>query len=145
MSTDRTYDDVPSAIITSVLANLSIIVTTIPFMKPVLDSLHTGILASDLRSMGGLALFRSTSYPLQAFNKKTTNFSKNLPSTWQKNNRNNVNIWVSTGDSTDNIHECQAEYGLEDVITVQRCTTVAVQREDDIELQQNNHVFGTRL
>lgn len=50
--------------ITSLLVNTSIIITAVPFLKPVMDSLQTGILTGDLRSMSGQAIMRSTSFPL---------------------------------------------------------------------------------
>ncbi|KUJ14246.1 uncharacterized protein LY89DRAFT_752108 [Mollisia scopiformis] len=71
-SVDHTYQDFAIILTTSFLINLSVIVTAIPFLKPIMDSLQTGILAGDLRSMGGSALLRSTSYPLGRHKRKST-------------------------------------------------------------------------
>lgn len=49
-SIDHPFDDFHLAITTIVHVNLSIIVSCIPFLKPFMDSLQTGVLASDLRT-----------------------------------------------------------------------------------------------
>ena len=49
-SADATFDDFATALITSIHVSLSITVSCIPFIKPVMDSLETGILASDVHS-----------------------------------------------------------------------------------------------
>ena len=51
-STDHPYDDFSTTIITSIHINLSVIITCLPFLKTVIDSLQTGLLASDLRILG---------------------------------------------------------------------------------------------
>ena len=76
-SHDHSHDDFYTVLVTSVLVNVSIVITTIPFIKPIMDGLQTGILASDLRSMGGSALLRSTSYPLGPINKRKTASNSN--------------------------------------------------------------------
>ena len=47
---DHPFDDFDITITTVAHINLSIIVSCIPFLKPFMDSLQTGVLASDLRS-----------------------------------------------------------------------------------------------
>jgi hypothetical protein len=82
-SNDHPYDDLTRVMITSVLVNFSIIITAIPFLKPVMDGLQTGILTSDLRSLGGSAMLRSTSYALGPLGKSGAS-NTDPPSTWRK-------------------------------------------------------------
>ena len=56
-STDHPFDDFATTVIASVHINLSVIITCLPFLKTVLDSLQTGLLASDLRTRGRTQLF----------------------------------------------------------------------------------------
>ena len=51
-SPDHPYADFSTTIITAIHINLSVIVTCLPFLKSVIDSLQTGHLASDLRVLG---------------------------------------------------------------------------------------------
>ncbi|MCJ1351581.1 MAG: hypothetical protein MMC33_001565 [Icmadophila ericetorum] len=55
-SSDQTYEGFSTTIATSVHINLSVIVTCLPFLKSVFDSLQTGHLASDLRTLGSSPL-----------------------------------------------------------------------------------------
>lgn len=49
-SSDQTYTDFNAAIMTETHVNLSVIVSCIPFLKPVTDSLQTGALASNIHT-----------------------------------------------------------------------------------------------
>lgn len=49
-SSDRAFDDFNTVLLTSIHTNLSIVVTCIPFVKPIMDGIQSGILASDVRS-----------------------------------------------------------------------------------------------
>ncbi|MCJ1426815.1 hypothetical protein MMC29_004718 [Sticta canariensis] len=49
-SIDHPFDDFSTVLTTIVHINFSIMVSCVPFLKPVMDSLQTGVLASDLRT-----------------------------------------------------------------------------------------------
>ncbi|KAL9102559.1 MAG: hypothetical protein Q9163_002309 [Psora crenata] len=49
-SLDHTFDDFATVMISSIHVNLSILAACMPFIKPVMDSLQTGILASDVHA-----------------------------------------------------------------------------------------------
>lgn len=63
-SLDRTFDDYPISITTSVHITLSILTACIPFLRPVMDSLQSGILAGDVQTVGASG-DGSRSYALQ--------------------------------------------------------------------------------
>lgn len=47
-SSDRTFADFKTALVTEIDMNLSIIFACFPFLKPVMDGLQTGLLTSDI-------------------------------------------------------------------------------------------------
>ena len=49
-SIDHPFDDFSTVLTTIIHINFSIMVSCVPFLKPVMDSLQTGVLASDLRT-----------------------------------------------------------------------------------------------
>ncbi|ORY02846.1 hypothetical protein BCR34DRAFT_78853 [Clohesyomyces aquaticus] len=53
-SLDRPYDDFIPVILTSICANGSVIITCVPFLKPVIKGIQSGILAGDIRSLAPL-------------------------------------------------------------------------------------------
>lgn len=67
-SKDHQFDDFNLTIITSVHINFSVIITCLPFLKTIMDSLQTGFLASDIRvvSPGHFSSHRSESYGLKS-------------------------------------------------------------------------------
>ena len=68
-SPDPTYDHVLSTILTSIHVNVSIVVSCISFLKPVLYGLQSGILAGDVRSLAPLG---SSAYIFSGSRKQTT-------------------------------------------------------------------------
>lgn len=50
-ASERVFDDFNIVLLTSIHANLNIVLTCIPFLKPVMDGIQSGILASDIRSL----------------------------------------------------------------------------------------------
>jgi hypothetical protein len=53
-SSDRSYADITPMIFTTTHINSSVIITCIPFLKPILNGLQSGILAGDIRSLAPL-------------------------------------------------------------------------------------------
>ena len=53
-SSNHALDDFLSVMMTSIHVNLSIVVACIPFIKPVMESLQTGLLASDVHTAAPL-------------------------------------------------------------------------------------------
>ena len=71
-SADRTHDDLNTTITSIFHANLSVVVMAVPFLKPFMDSLQTGILASDLRRLAPIktsGLAWSSTRPLRSLGK----------------------------------------------------------------------------
>ncbi|KAJ4293063.1 hypothetical protein N0V90_008345 [Kalmusia sp. IMI 367209] len=53
-SHDRPYDDFAVVLLTSAHVNIGIVLTCLPFLKPVISGAQSGILAGDIRSLGTL-------------------------------------------------------------------------------------------
>lgn len=72
-SSDQPFTEFNAAIMTETHVNLSVIVSCIPFLKPVMDSLQTGALASNIHtnSFRKPSLFnRSHRFALTSFKRK---------------------------------------------------------------------------
>lgn len=119
-SHNHTRDDFRMVLVTSILVNFSILLTAIPFLKPVMDGLQTGILASDLRSMGGSAFLRSSSYPLGSLGRSSKNENRDPPSMWRKGKNLGYSVTAASGRA-----KSQSEMSDERMII--QSTTVSVQ------------------
>ena len=72
-STDRTFADFNTAIVTEIDMNLSIIFACFPFLKPVMDGLQTGLLTSDIHILDTKkpATGTDSSFGLSTWSKKS--------------------------------------------------------------------------
>jgi hypothetical protein len=137
-SSDQSFDGFKSILIMEIHVTFSIITACIPFLTPVMNSLQTGILSSDLRSLPGRQTAQGYryNYPLGSIGKGSSGLYSSRGShasqAWAKsrNPSNNVTITTGTQDG-DLIDENQnGRNGSEDrMIIKQTTTTVQFQNE----------------
>lgn len=79
-SSDRTYADFNTAIVTEIDMNLSIIFACFPFLKPVMDGLQTGLLNSDIHILDNkkAATGTDSSLGLSTWSKKSRQDANNI-------------------------------------------------------------------
>lgn len=72
-SSDRTFADFNTAIVTEIDMNLSIVFACFPFLKPVMDGLQTGLLNSDIHILDikKPATGTDSSFALSTWSKKS--------------------------------------------------------------------------
>jgi hypothetical protein len=131
-SANHPRDDFRRVLITSFVANFSIFVTAIPFLKPIMDGLHTGILASDLRSMGGASFLRSSSYALGSRGKFTQGTSKDHPGMWTrtKGKESGHTTTAVSGKARSN------SAASDERMVIQQSTVVSVEHGDAMFIRQ---------
>lgn len=69
-SSDHTFDDVQTILLTQVDMNLSIIFACFIFLKPFMDGLQTGLLASDIQILSSKKSSRNGTFGLGTWSKK---------------------------------------------------------------------------
>jgi len=131
-SSDHPYDDFAGVMITSVLVNFSIIITAIPFLKPIMDGLQTGILTSDLRSLGGSAMLRSTSYALGPLGKSGAS-NTDSPSTWRKGTGLGYSA-TAASIPVEGDWKITSGSGMKNEMAIQQKMIVSVQYAEDIPI-----------
>ena len=104
------------AIKTTVHTNLSIIAACIPFFKPIMDSLQSGIYAADLRSLNPGGLSYGNSYPL-----KERAVAKLSSKDWPKSSSNGVSANVTSSGGGKQITES------EETMIIRQQTTIRVE------------------
>lgn len=116
-------DDFPVAMATTIHVNLSIIVTCIPFIKPVMDSLQTGILASSIHAT---TKTQEPSHALRQLKQSSTKGKSSVSSGWP-----GTHTQRSFAISTSGLEEAQRDRGLsvssQDGMIIKQTKTVAVQ------------------
>ncbi|MCJ1465194.1 hypothetical protein MMC07_003810 [Pseudocyphellaria aurata] len=125
-SADHPYDDFAVAITTIVHINISIIVSCIPFLKPVMDSLQTGVLASDLRTT------RHSSGHLPAARKTPKILMENQPH----------HGYSATATSSGNDDPRDTITSEDEKMVIQKKTTVAVHYGNLPSLEDSAGSFG---
>lgn len=126
-SVDHPYDDFITVLITSVQANLSVITTCVPFIKPIIDSLQTGILASDIHT---LTSSRHPSYALRWFESGSGSETRagSVFNKWPKSNRQG-NVTTATSGGLEERWEGGLHNDSEERMIIKQTKTVAVQSE----------------
>ncbi|KAL8682987.1 MAG: hypothetical protein Q9186_000982 [Xanthomendoza sp. 1 TL-2023] len=124
-SSDHPRDDFPAVMVTSIHANLSILITCVPFIKPVMDSLQTGILASDVHATRS----RHPSYALRWLKDSSTQGGNSISQTWARNPAQS-----SSATATGGVNEEQGDRGLSvssrEGMIIKQTKTVAIQFGD---------------
>ena len=128
-SNDRTYDDLDTAIVTIFHANLSLVVMAIPFLKPFIDSLQTGILASDLRRLAPIkssGLGWSSARPFRSLGKDSSSKLRS-PSRGRLEGAPPGNSAFASMGSQSQGHEREASVDSETKMGIKQTRTVGVQ------------------
>ena len=124
-SVDHPFDDFSTVMLSSIQANLSVIVSCMPFIKPVIDSLETGILASDVHTTSSA---RKQSYPLRWLGSSSGAKGDSGYSKRPKKSRQGNSATATSGG-----YEGQRERGLsigsEERMIIKQTKTVAVRSE----------------
>ena len=130
-STDRTYDDLDTVITTIFHANLSIVVMAVPFLKPFMDSLQTGILASDLRRLAPIQAsglgWLSSARPFRSHKQDSSIGKTRTPSTGRLKGTPPGNSTFASVESNLQENERNASRDSEEKVGIKRTRTVGVQ------------------
>ncbi|KAL8952508.1 MAG: hypothetical protein Q9222_001576 [Ikaeria aurantiellina] len=122
-SSDHPKDDFSVVMATTIHVNLSIIVTCIPFIKPVMDSLQTGILASDIHTT---TRTQEPSHALRWLKESSSKGKSSVSSGWPAAHPQRSFATVTSGPEEE-----QRERGLsvssQDGMIIKQTKTVAVQ------------------
>ena len=125
-SADHPFDDFTAVLASSIQANLSVIVTCIPFIKPVMDSLQTGILVSDVHTTVSA---RQPSYALRWLGNGSTTRVGSSFNMWPKNSRHGNSTTATSGGRSEEDRERVLGFGSEERMIITQTRTVAVQSE----------------
>lgn len=124
-STDHPFDDFTTVLTSSIQANLSVIVTCIPFIKPVMDSLQTGILVSDVHTTISP---RHPSFALRWLGSSSATRAGSGSNKWPKNSTHG-NSTTATSGGPEEDGERFTGFGSEERMVIKQTKTVAVQTE----------------
>lgn len=124
-SVNHPLDDFSTVMSSSVQANLSVIVSCMPFIKPVMDSLETGILACDVHTT---ASARKQNYALRWLGsssaaKGDSGFNKPLKKSRQGNST------TATSGGYEGQRERGLSIGSEERMIIKQTKTVAINIE----------------
>ena len=129
-SIDRTYNDVNATITTIFHANLSIVIMAVPFLKPFMDSLQTGILASDLRRLAPIqtsGLGWSSARPFRSLKQGSSAGKVRTPSTGKLEGAPPGNSAFASVGSNLQGHGRDASVDSEEMVGIKQTRTVGVQ------------------
>lgn len=120
-STDHPFDDFSTVLTTIIHINFSIIVSCVPFLKPVMDSLQTGVLASDLRTRNPVPSSSRLPISLEKISRKIGSGSKKLIESESQGYSA-----TATSSGNDDQQDVLSGSSSKEKMVIQKQTTVAV-------------------
>ena len=124
-STDHPFDDFTTVLTISTQANLSVNVTCIPLIKPVMDSLQTGILISDVDTTISP---RHPSFALRWLGSSSATRAGSGSNKWPKNSMHGNSMTATSGGPEEDGERFLGS-GSEERMIIKQTKTVAVQTE----------------
>ncbi|KAL8918447.1 MAG: hypothetical protein Q9208_007353 [Pyrenodesmia sp. 3 TL-2023] len=124
-SSNHQRDDFRTVMATSIHVNLSILLSCMPFVKPVMDSLHTGILASDIHTMRPI---QCSNHAVRWLREGRSTRSEKLGSAFELSRSRIPRSYTTTAEGNEEEH---GERGLsvspQERMVIKQTTTIAVQ------------------
>ncbi|MCJ1462539.1 hypothetical protein MMC07_001141 [Pseudocyphellaria aurata] len=105
-SRDQTFDDVQTTLLTQVDMNMSIIFACFIFLKPFMDGLQTGLLASDIQILSSKKSSRNGTFGLGTWSRKNRKDEMDLGIHERLDTQESIKqVVVKTSEITGNGHE----------------------------------------